>query len=284
MKIRSSHQILFLINLLLATSASAATVDGIQLHSSKSGKGPNTVILVHGWTCDERTWKSQVPVLAKNYRVITLDLPGHGQSGSPEDGKMSMDLFARAIEAVRQEENADRVVLVGHSMGTAVIMQYARLYPEHTVALMFVDGSVTLPQDAKVKDSMLSFAKQYADSLKVREAMVQSMFSSNTTQDVRNQVLSMILSAPAATAVGMMEAFVDPVIWKEDVFTQPVLAMFSDVSLTPADRESDLEYMKTRFPHLDYVKMPGTGHFLMLEKPTEFNRLLMSFLDKLNYQ
>ena len=96
-------------------SLSAATVEGIQLHSSISGKGPKTVILVHGWTCDDRTWRSQIPELAKNYRVITLDLPGHGKSGAPKDGKLSMDLVARAIEAVRYEAKADRVVLVGHS-------------------------------------------------------------------------------------------------------------------------------------------------------------------------
>src|ERR1700677_903939 len=92
--------------LLLATSfalaLSGATVDGIKIHSSTAGKGPKTVILVHGWTCDETTWKSQVPELSKQYRVVTLDLPGHGRTGSPKDGKLSMDLFARAVEAGRK--------------------------------------------------------------------------------------------------------------------------------------------------------------------------------------
>ncbi len=272
---------LALLHVCIPAYLSDATVDGIQIHSSTSGKGPKTVILVHGWTCDERTWMSQVPVLSKDYRVITLDLPGHGQSGSPKDGKLSMDLFARAIEAVRQQGKADRIVLVGHSMGTAVIMQYARLYPDHTLALVLVDGSVTVPQNAKHR--MLAFAKQYAESLKAREAMIQAMFSSNTTPEVKKQVLSMILGASAETAVGAMEAFVDPANWKEDIFTQPVLAVFADGSLAPDDRESDREYMKARFPRLDYAKMAGTGHFLMLEKPTEFNRLLKSFLDNLNY-
>ena len=58
------------------------------------------MVLVHGWTCDERTWQAQVPALAHDYRVITVNLPGHGRSGSPKDGKLSIDLFARAIEAV----------------------------------------------------------------------------------------------------------------------------------------------------------------------------------------
>ncbi len=261
-------------SLLLAASLSAATVDGIRLHSAVTGKGPRTIILVHGWTCDDRTWQSQVPELSGNYRVITLDLPGHGRSRSPKDGKLSMDLFARAIEAVRQEAKANRVVLVGHSMGTPVIMQYARLYPERTVALVLVEGSITLPQSAAGK--LLAFARRYAESVETREAMVERMFSSATTPDVRKRVISMISSTPAPTAVSAMEAFVDSVYWKEDVFSQNTLGIYADGSLTAADREN----MRTRFPNLECVDIPGAGHFLMLERPVEFNRILKSFLDK----
>src|SRR5580698_4491977 len=129
----------------LAAALSAATVGGIKIHSTTTGKGPKTVILVHGWTCDESTWNSQVPELSKEFRVITLDLPGHGSSGAPKDGKFSMDLFARAVEAVRKDSKADRVVVVGHSMGTPVVIQYARLFPQHTAGLVFVDGVVNIP-------------------------------------------------------------------------------------------------------------------------------------------
>lgn len=279
--LRAGPIVVALVNLWFATSLAAATVDGIRVHSSTRGKGPRTLILVHGWTCDDRTWQSQVAELSRSYRVITLDLPGHGKSASPKDGKLSMNLFARAIEAVREEQHAERVVLAGHSMGTAAIMQYARLYPEHTAALVLVEGTVSMPANAP-RDRMLSAAKQYGESLEARETMVQAMFTANTTQNVRRQVVSMVFAVPPATPLAAMEAFVDPAIWKEDVFPQPVLAVFADRS-DASDRESDVDYMKTRFPTLEYVKMPGTGHFLMLEKPAEFNALLKSFVDKLKY-
>src|SRR5215471_6999504 len=128
----------------LFSTASAATVDGLKLYSSSTGTGPATLIFVHGWTCDATSWDAQVPVFAKKYRVVTLDLPGHGRSASPADGKFSADLFARAVEAVRAESGADKVVLVGHSMGAPVIRQYARLYPQHVAALVIVDGVVVL--------------------------------------------------------------------------------------------------------------------------------------------
>src|SRR5215831_10166084 len=114
--------------LLLACSLSAANVDGTPVRYTATGNGPKTVFLVHGWTCDQSSWSEQVPALSKEYRVVTIDLPGHGKSGSPADGKLTMELFARAIDAVRAEIKADRVVLAGHSMGTPVVVQYARLY------------------------------------------------------------------------------------------------------------------------------------------------------------
>ena len=107
----------------ISAPISAATVDGAKIHWTSKGSGKQAVILVHGWTCDETSWDSQVPVLSQQYRVITLDLPGHGKSDLPKDGKFSMTLFARAVEAVRAEAKIDKAVLVGHSMGTPAALE-----------------------------------------------------------------------------------------------------------------------------------------------------------------
>src|SRR5580765_6176449 len=137
-----------LLSIVLAIPLSAAAVDGAKVHWNSTGTAKQTVILVHGWTCDESSWEAQVPVLSRNYRVITLDLPGHGKSDPPKDGKFSMTGFARAVEAVRAEAKVDRVVLVGHSMGTPVIREYARLYPKHVVGLVPLDGIVMIGSGA----------------------------------------------------------------------------------------------------------------------------------------
>ena len=113
---------LMLVALILAP-VRAASVDGLKLHSVSAGKGNAAIIFVHGWTCDLSSWTAQVPEFARKYRVLTLDLPGHGQSAGPADGKFTVGLFARAVEAVRAEAGVDRVVLVGHSMGAPVIRE-----------------------------------------------------------------------------------------------------------------------------------------------------------------
>jgi pimeloyl-ACP methyl ester carboxylesterase len=54
-------------------------VHGANVHYSTAGLGTTSLIFVHGWTCDESTWMRQVPEVARTYRVVTIDLPGHGQ-------------------------------------------------------------------------------------------------------------------------------------------------------------------------------------------------------------
>jgi sigma-B regulation protein RsbQ len=282
MKTKTRHALgLFLcLCLWLWLSAFAATVDGLKIHSSVAGKGAKTVILVHGWTCDDSSWSEQIAALSKDYRVVTLDLPGHGRSDSPKDGKFSMDLFARAVESVRAEAKADRVVLVGHSMGTPVIVRYAQLYPQHTVGLVFVDGvtpGIVPPPSSTASASVGSpgDAMGGPDGRKNREAMIRSLFTPATAPAIQTRVLNMMLAAPEATAVGAMNATFDPAGQSNAVLTLPILAVYADHS-----RLNNPDFLVSHYPHLDYTEIPGTGHFLMLEKPDEFNSLLLAFLAK----
>ena len=72
-----------------------------------------------------------------------------------------------------------------------------------------------------------------------------------------------------------MAAMGDPAIWKEDAINVPVLGIYADKS-----RLGNRELLSKLFPSIEYTEIPGTDHFLMLEKPEEFNRVLMAFLDK----
>jgi pimeloyl-ACP methyl ester carboxylesterase len=270
---------------LVSATLSAATVDGLNIHSSVAGTGPKTVILVHGWTCDETTWTEQVPALAKEYRVITLDLPGHGKSDSPKDGKFSMDLFARAVEAVRAEVKADHVVIAGHSMGSPVVIRYAQLYPQHTVALVLVDGLMQVVANPNGKGAAgfkRSVAMAGPNGPTNRQAMIRGFFSASTTPALQTKILDMMMAAPEATAVGAMDATDEPVPTtgpetKMPILKMPILGIYAGRPLVSR------EVVLARFPDAEYTQVPGTGHFLMLEKPEEFNRLLLAFVAKQKY-
>lgn len=258
----------------LSTSGflSAASVDGVSIHSTVRGAGPKTIVFVHGWTCDESSWSNQVPVFEKNYRVITLDLPGHGKSGSPANGQLSMDLFAKAVEAARVEAKAGKIVLVGHSMGTPVIRQYARLYPNNVAGLVPVDGVLHLSgsPNAPKPDRVTG-----PDGLKYRETLIRGMFGPSATPEIQKHILKMMLAAPETTAYQAMAATFAPTNWGEETLNFPALGIYADHSAS-----DDPAYFKKIFPNGSTVEVPGTGHFVMIEKPAEFNRLLADFLPK----
>jgi sigma-B regulation protein RsbQ len=267
--------VLPILALCLSALASAASVDGIPIHSTVRGKGPKTIVFVHGWTCDESSWSEQVPFFEKNYRVITLDLPGHGKSGSPSKGPLTMDLFARSIEAVRVEAKGGKIVLVGHSMGTPVIREYARLYPANVAGLVPVDGILHLTgsRNAPNPDAMKG-----PDGLKNREAMIRGMFGKSATPAIQDHILKMMLAAPETTAYQAMAATFAASNWVDDSFTAPAFGIYADHSAS-----NDPVYFRKIFPNGTAVEVAGTGHFVMLEKPAEFNRLLADFLPKASF-
>ena len=264
------------LSIILALPISAASVDGAKIHWDSRGSAKHAVILVHGWTCDETSWDAQVPALSQKYRVITLDLPGHGKSDPPKDEKFSMEVFARAVEAVRAEAKVDKVVLVGHSMGTPVIREYAHLYPQHVAGLVPVDGLLLIGGSGRGAPNPAAMTGP--DGMKARETMIRGMFTPATPAAVEQHVLKMMLAAPEATASGAMRATFDASSFNNEVVTAPVLGIYAGAS-PMANRDT----LKKVFPNSEYVQVAGTGHFVMMERPEEFNRLLLAFLGKVKY-
>jgi sigma-B regulation protein RsbQ len=259
--------LIILASFVSARPALAASVDGANIHWTSTGGGP-AVIFVHGWTCDESSWQEQVPAFSKQYRVITLDLPGHGKSDLPKHGTFSMELFARAVEAVRAEAKVDRAVFVGHSMGTPVIRTYALMYPAHVAGLVLVDGLVQIAgEPSRTRPAMVG-----PEGLKARENMVRGMFGPATTPQLQQHILKMMLGTKEATADGAMRATWEPSWVKNDPITVPVLGVYAARPL--ASRAA----ITRIFPKVEYHEIPGSAHFLMMEKPDAFNRLLSAFL------
>jgi pimeloyl-ACP methyl ester carboxylesterase len=256
--------------LIVARPARAASVDGANVHWTSKGSGP-AIIFVHGWTCDESSWEGQVPVFSQRYRVITLDLPGHGKSDLPKDGKFSMELFARAVEAVRNEAKVERAVFVGHSMGTPVIRVYATMYPQRVAGLVLADGLVQVAGAPAINRPPMTGP----EGMKARENMVRGMFGPATTEQLQEHILKMMLGTKEATAQGAMTATWDPAWVKSDPITVPTLAVYAARPLASRDAITRV------FPQAEYHEIPGSAHFLMMEKPDEFNRLLTAFLRKI---
>jgi len=167
------------------------------------------------------------------------------------------------------------VALVGHSLGTQTALSYTRLYPERVVALVFVEGVIRQPK-------MLALAARQLtrpDGRQTFETIIRTtLFSSEATEVVQEHVLSMMLGAPAATVVGVVDAMMEMDAWSGDTLDLPLLGIYQSKS-----RFAEYEELKRRFSALEYVEIPNAGHFPMMEKPQEFNQLLDAFLSKQSF-
>jgi 3-oxoadipate enol-lactonase len=160
-------------------------------------------------------------------------------------------------------------------MGGPVVYRYAQLYPEHTVALVLVDAPLFKGPDITAFIDQTLPRVIGEDGMKGREAMIKGMFSAATTPELQNRILKMMLRAPEATAKGAMSSMADPVVWENHVLQVPALAIFAATY-----GGNSLDVTKSYLPDLQFLNVPGTGHFLMMEKPAEFNQHVMAFVDR----
>jgi pimeloyl-ACP methyl ester carboxylesterase len=113
-----------------------------------------SILLVHGLgQLGMQDWYSVIPFLATKYHVIAVDLPGFGYSEKPE-GRYSPTRYAKVIEAVSEKFSKGRFTLIGHSMGGAVSLRFASMYPESLKKLILVDVAGVLHQTAFVKNAV----------------------------------------------------------------------------------------------------------------------------------
>jgi len=248
----------------------------IRVHYKSLGEGETALVFVHGWTCDLTFWRAQVEEFAGKIRLLLIDLPGHGKSDKPKI-EYTMDLFAKAIDAVLTDTGVKNAVLAGHSMGTPVVRQFYRLFPDKTRALIAVDGSFRAFPVAR--EQMEKFVEQIvgANSKDVRGRMIDGMFTTKTSPEVRKSVKDGMLDAPVHVAGSAMRSMIDPNIWKEDAIKVPVLCLMAK---SPNWAGAYQEYVRKLAPDVDYQVMDGVGHFLMMEEPKAFNGKLAKFLKK----
>jgi pimeloyl-ACP methyl ester carboxylesterase len=253
-----------------------AKLDKLRVHYKTMGAGKTALVLVHGWCCDLSFWSEQVPALAGKVRVVLIDLPGHGKSDRPKID-YTADLFARAVDAVLKDAGVEEAVLAGHSMGTPVVRQFYRLFPKKTRALVAVDGSFRpFTQDTAILDK---FVQQLSgpDFKEKASKFVESMLPPKTPEQVRNRVKAAIQNADQHVAISAMKGMFSPEIWKEDKIDVPVLAIMAK---SPFWGEEYKAAVRKLIPSLDYRELEGVGHFLHLERPAEFNGILIGFLKK----
>jgi len=275
--------ILFITLLLTSTAAFAADGDsqfakleGARIHYKSYGKGKEALVLIHGWTCNLDNWRDQIPDFAKRNRVIALDLPGHGQSDKPEI-PYTMDLFANAIDAVLRDAKVERAVLVGHSMGTPVARQFYRKYPQKTLAIVIVDGGLRPFGTKEMRENFISMFR--SPNYKQAGMQMLSQMAPTLSAEGKERVNASFANTPQYVVVGAMEGMNDDALYGPDKINVPVFAILAKSPFWPADTE---DFLRGLAPDLELQWFEGVSHFLMMEKPKQFNDAVIAFLNKKN--
>jgi len=201
-----------------------------------------------------------------------MDLPGHGQSDKPHVD-YTMEYFARSVEAVMKDAGVKQAVLAGHSMGTPVIRQFYRLFPAETLGLIIVDGALKpFGPRAETEKFFAPFFEHYQQKA---PEFIDGMLRP-TRADLKPGIRTAMLGTPDYVAISAMKGMLDDSIWTDDQIKVPVLAVMAE---KPWPANNDQVY-KTVAPDLDYRRWTGVSHFLMMERPKEFNEAVAGFISK----
>jgi pimeloyl-ACP methyl ester carboxylesterase len=236
------------------------------------GGSGDAVVLVHSLAGNSGHWSGQLEHLRKRRRGVALDLRGHGRSEAPRNGGYSMEAQAEDVGAVADALGLERFALVGHSMGGGVALAYAGAHPERVTHLLVADpiGDGTQTPEAEVRPFLDAVdSPAYAET-------IEGYWSSIAGSDgaVLERLLHDLRQTARETVVGGLHAVMafDP---------KPALARYRGPTLAVITPANDFPYSMHRLgAGLPHRVIAGTGHWLQLERPEEFNRILERFLEE----
>jgi len=258
----------------------AFSKDGTPISYEIQGSGEPTLVFVHGWSCDSRYWRAQLPYFSGNHRVVTLDLAGHGHSGTART-KYTMGAFGEDVRAVVEATGGAGVILIGHSMGGSVIAEAARLMPDRVAGLIGVDTLENIEYPVTREELEKMFAPLEKDFRTGSRQFAGEMISSRTDPPLREWILSDMSAAPPAVALSAMNEMMSQYMTGEaakifDKIRVPVMSVNGD--LWPVNYEANRRHMFS----FDAIVLKDADHFLMMDRTDEFNRALEEAIHRLS--
>ena len=249
--------------------------DGLPIVYSTRGSGSPALVFLHCWGCDRSFWRNEVGPLSADHRVVTLDLGGHGESGKERE-HWTLEGLAQDAVTVIEALGLDDVIVVGHSMGAPVAIFTAEQLPDVVHGVILVDSLHDVEQridPAVWTKLMTAYRSDYAGTC---HQMVVALFPKDADPSLMQQVETDMCAGPQEVGLALLDAFPGFDAARElEKLKVPVRA------INAGDRPTSLEKNRQHAADYDAVIMEGVGHFPMLEKPDEFNRLLRQAVESI---
>lgn len=249
--------------------------DRVEIAYTVEGKGEPALVFVHGWSCDKSYWSNQVKAFSPKYKVVTIDLAGHGESGL-ERSDYTLQSFSEDVAAVVNKLGLKKIIIIGHSMGGPVIIEAAIRLKGKVIGLIGADTFQNLGEIFP-EDQMQQFLKPFKENfVETTKGFVKTMFPPTADSLLVKKIADDMSSAPPQIAVSAMEnMFKDNAISALKELDVPIISINCD--LYPVKVEENRKHVKS----FEVKMMNGVGHFVMLEDPAKFNQLLQESIDEL---
>jgi len=254
----------------------------VEINYFQQGKGDTTLLFLHGWCIDGTYWKDQVEYFSKAYNVYAIDLPGFGKSKA-ERTNWTIEEYANDVTAFIDAMNLKNVVIIGHSMAGEIMLQIALSNNPKIVGIVGVDNfklidvAFTPEQMKQMTDFFPMLQNDFRNSAPAYADMM--LFHPTTSKEVKDRVKTDFANSDSDIGYGT-------------ILTQMQYAS------TDAQRLEQLDYKlylinSDGFPtnetglknhcknNFKVETISATGHYPMIEKPTEFNLILEKVLTEM---
>ena len=250
--------------------------DGVMINYYIKGTEKKALVFVHGYSCSSEYWWPQLEYFSKDHTVIAVDIAGHGKSGVNRQ-EYSMDAFGNDVTSVIEHLDLEEVVLIGHSMGGPVIVKAANKLGVKTRLIVGVDTFHDLSTEGIggfARTAVNTMFKLFYESM--TEDSIDDFFIDKTDEDLARWIRNDALKSPKHISQGTLDALLTmnyPESLRE--LSIPIVALNARTF-----RETKLDSNMNTYKNLQIEFMEDVGHFIMLERPVEFNNWLETKISK----
>ena len=248
----------------------ALSSDGVEISFLNQGKGNPAILFVHGWSNNNTIWEYQIAHFSEKYKVVAVDLPGFGASGTNRS-EWTMSSYGDDISAVIKKLRLKEVVLVGFSMGAPVVVEAAVMNPDVVKGVVIVDDmhNVNMEYTPEIVAYMEGMMMDVVKNPAVEK--LGYFFRTNVEENYQ-KVLAMVADSPM---IGWNESLLDLFRWtNEDCKVLLAKVKAPIVAINSGQEPTDVDAFKAYVPTFKAKIIPDVGHVVMWDARDEFNRLL----------
>jgi pimeloyl-ACP methyl ester carboxylesterase len=252
-----------------------------KIHYTDTGKG-RVVVLLHGFLGSHEVWSEFVKKLSKKFRVIAIDLPGHGQT--PSIGYYhSTELLAQSVKAVLDKAGVRRYVIAGHSMGGYVALAFAELYSENVSGLCLFNSTSYADSEEKKKEREKVIRLVKKEHKHYVAEVVTSLFAPENISRILDEVDKVKRIAVAVSK----QSIINSLEGMKERKSRDMILKFAEfpVLFIVGKKDSVINY-ETMYAQMGLCKYPSvlmlenTGHMGFYEAPKETLKELSLFADR----